>query len=823
MVMRSHANNNSTKGSGATTVQASLKSRPFAPPAKSDPSQTMANLQAQLEHGQCYGHCLAKISLSPSPSAPQWIQPKLTIGALGGQYEQGADRVAQRVVQQLHVSQRTVQPRLLSANNASERYIQRKPQKVNENDWQDPDIPSQPKLKLIEETSEKGQHFEIVDTHKKFWYDPKNNHYTTESGEVLQNLSELFMPPEFEKLRSLEKIQLEELKKEEYNKTILSLVEKADLPTLKALNQGSFLKNLQTILSQAEMMFVRILACDQIGLINTFLILASNETKALLKKSDVFSLRIQKMVEQASQEDIINWRVNATIIRFKDVLPIEVYNNAYKKINFSFPEVEVREEPKLWVSSGTAEKGTGLYQNVKGKREEVGRLSEPTSIQIIKKITSQSTTWNDFYEIKIKDKEEYFYIHKSRLSFDEYKYQNTPEPLFPTEPSINHVRQGHIGNCYLLAAVISILEKGSSYIVSMMQDNEDTTNIDPGSVTVRFYRKKSEKSAVSNNYLPEYIRIKKSVPKTSKGKDAYSQEYFWVQMLEKAYAAFTGAGDSSSYEKTVGGNAALAMTSAAFEALLGPAAKIEKIKMGVSLLMSFPWSDKEKESYTAAQQSKDYNSLVSYKIFGGQEQDQLAKTKVDKWMKFVCSGKLQEMLDLHQNGKYKKETKLEHFESLFEKHSLDRSVTNDMMKWLKESEVYPGKRGTGKYSKSQIEMFNVIKNALDNKRYVTLGSKEVVGRLPSGSGHSSGEGMSKGLVGQHAYSVVGYEEFVSNPETSQKGDLHWVCLRNPWGYYGRKYKPHEKGLKAKETKAPLGRFWLELSDLTKRFSHIYKA
>jgi Domain of unknown function (DUF4157) len=103
----SHNNKKSTKDSGATTVQASLKSRPFAPLAKPDSSRTMADVQAQLEHAQRYGHSLAKMSLSPRQPTPPMIQPKLTIGAPGDKYEQEADRMAQQVVQQLNAPQST--------------------------------------------------------------------------------------------------------------------------------------------------------------------------------------------------------------------------------------------------------------------------------------------------------------------------------------------------------------------------------------------------------------------------------------------------------------------------------------------------------------------------------------------------------------------------------------------------------------------------------------------------------------------------------------------------------------------------------------------
>jgi Domain of unknown function (DUF4157)/Effector protein len=107
MAMRSHTHKKPAKGSVAVPVKASSKSRPFAPPAKPDLSRTMADVQAQLEHAQRYGHSLSKMSLSPRPSAPPMIQPKLTIGAPGDKYEQEADRVAQQVVQRLNAPQST--------------------------------------------------------------------------------------------------------------------------------------------------------------------------------------------------------------------------------------------------------------------------------------------------------------------------------------------------------------------------------------------------------------------------------------------------------------------------------------------------------------------------------------------------------------------------------------------------------------------------------------------------------------------------------------------------------------------------------------------
>jgi Domain of unknown function (DUF4157) len=107
MAFKSHDRQKTTLGSAAAPIQNVIKSRPFAPPVQPDPSRTMADVQAQLEHARRYGHSLAKMNLAPRSSDPPMIQPKLTIGAPGDKYEQEADCMAQLVVQQLNASQNT--------------------------------------------------------------------------------------------------------------------------------------------------------------------------------------------------------------------------------------------------------------------------------------------------------------------------------------------------------------------------------------------------------------------------------------------------------------------------------------------------------------------------------------------------------------------------------------------------------------------------------------------------------------------------------------------------------------------------------------------
>jgi hypothetical protein len=87
----------------------------------------------------------------------------------------------------------------------------------------------------------------------------------------------------------------------------------------------------------------------------------------------------------------------------------------------------------------------------------------------------------------------------------------------------------------------------------------------------------------------------------------------------------------------------------------------------------------------------------------------------------------------------------------------------------------------------------------------------------------------RGLFPGHAYPVLDY-----SPKDYKEGDVCWVQLRNPWGEIGRKYIGSEdqeitEPQREKWTGKPKGTreeteaatFWLELSDLTKRFDVRY--
>ncbi|MDR1954080.1 MAG: hypothetical protein LBQ21_06370 [Clostridiales Family XIII bacterium] len=103
----------------------------------------------------------------------------------------------------------------------------------------------------------------------------------------------------------------------------------------------------------------------------------------------------------------------------------------------------------------------------------------------------------------------------------------TKEPLFPHAPSISDIRQGTLGDCFLLAGLASIVNRDPMLIRQAMKDNKN------GTVTVRFYNKYTDADTRTESSETVYVTVDKKVPRVSQ----YAKESLWVQMLERAYTA----------------------------------------------------------------------------------------------------------------------------------------------------------------------------------------------------------------------------------------------------------------------------------------------
>ncbi len=145
-----------------------------------------------------------------------------------------------------------------------------------------------------------------------------------------------------------------------------------------------------------------------------------------------------------------------------------------------------------------------------------------------------------------------------------------------------------------------------------------------------------------------------------------------------------------------------------------------------------------------------------------------------------------------------------------------------------------GKRGRGKYTKEEELLYKRITGWISGGMLITVETEEnIVGKKLKSSIGIGGETYVKGLVGGHAYAVKSTKEEVLN-NGKENGKRLFVELVNPWGWYGRQYKwmnltDEGKGNK-KQNKSDVkkalaesteeGKFYIELSDLVKRFKKI---
>ena len=127
----------------------------------------------------------------------------------------------------------------------------------------------------------------------------------------------------------------------------------------------------------------------------------------------------------------------------------------------------------------------------------------------------------------------------------------------------------------------------------------------------------------------------------------------------------------------------------------------------------------------------------------------------------------------------------------------------------------PGKgdRRKGVYSEATLTWYQRIDEAMQARKVVVLesGSKMTnkVGKV--GSGFSGGEPVAQGLVGEHAYTVLG---------TVMSGGRQFLRVRNPWGKYGREYDFEATKGSVVTERENVGEFLLELNDATKRFTKV---
>jgi hypothetical protein len=133
-------------------------------------------------------------------------------------------------------------------------------------------------------------------------------------------------------------------------------------------------------------------------------------------------------------------------------------------------------------------------------------------------------------------------------------YQNAVGSLFVGAPSIDDARQGMLGDCYLIASLISIAQRNASAIQNMFIDNGD------GTFTVRMFGGPlgnfMQNGLISGGFISgagvaSYVTVNRLLPAFSNGTLAYSgmglsvnsaSTPLWIALAEKAYAQWNETG-----------------------------------------------------------------------------------------------------------------------------------------------------------------------------------------------------------------------------------------------------------------------------------------
>ena len=367
-------------------------------------------------------------------------------------------------------------------------------------------------------------------------------------------------------------------------------------------------------------------------------------------------------------------------------------------------------------------------------------------------------------------------------------------PLFPHTPKKEDVVQVGLGDCYFLAALISVVNKSPAHFRSHMKDHGD------GTVTVKLYKDIGQAKNVT---------IKKSVVMTDSyfnSQDAFAGGALWAKLYEKAYVAagFYGSDGTlpsleQSYGMIEGGNTAVAQTH-----LTGKKSTLHTINTG-----------REDISGQLVGITKEVVKKMDFKK--PESMTQLNKLQVE------VPKKLTPLLE-------KTFVTQEDLRKMLVAEGVAQQYIKQIMDQVCAKKLMTGALGSGIYSQGELDLFKGIKDKLDNGKMMTLhtrhdifDSKDEVEE----KGGSAGESMVKGLAGPHAYALLDY-----GPKNPKAGQTLSLLIRNPWGEYGRGYRDATTKAKASnETGAKFegaeryalrgagsGEFWIDLADIAAYFT-----
>lgn len=146
---------------------------------------------------------------------------------------------------------------------------------------------------------------------------------------------------------------------------------------------------------------------------------------------------------------------------------------------------------------------------------------------------------DDAHHIKAKDKD---IVTAERDSFINHRDM----PLFPHDPSPSDIKQGYLGDCYMVSVLANIAKTDPDKIKEAVRDNGD------GTVTVRLFQSTVPKyqdyfatdAKPPSQMEPFYVTVDKTVPSYTAARNC-----LWAAMIEKAVVA-SGLSVSKRYSGT---------------------------------------------------------------------------------------------------------------------------------------------------------------------------------------------------------------------------------------------------------------------------------
>ncbi len=439
----------------------------------------------------------------------------------------------------------------------------------------------------------------------------------------------------------------------------------------------------------------------------------------------------------------------------------------------------------------------------------------------------------------------------TRLQESEDVRDRKDEPLFPHEPCAQDVQQGCVGDCYLLAALASTVATKPSAVRDIMRDNGD------GTVTVRFYYHRINAATQYQEKLnPIYVTVKKefSMQKDST-KGLYSRDSLWVHMIERAYAASglhplqqamddlkSGKVDTMSatqilqaaedrfewYRKWQTANERVPRNDVEIAELLrDKSAKeiraggmdvgnidIDSINKGKpEQFMVMLLGTQAGKSVTTVNDGKQVlrvtsDSLLEAGLLAVRDKHSGDDATVQQFYGMISDEFKRHLTAGHQSlARLSKEALATHLdEFLKNKKTLTWRQRRAVRKELLDSLQTEYKK---QVKAKEESVFAVIATQLADGKFVTASSLEF---NQNRSGLNE-EPLVDGIVGKHAYSVIG---------TAEIDGRKFIKVRNPWGEYVRHYYTRsgsEKLRSRKGSTADKGVFLVEIGDFVKNMSH----